>query len=73
MKRGTKKTVPQRYIPTKLSKRDKTKQREMLKKSRKQYKKGKYYTRKKVKSFKSKSSPHIVKARKIYNIDSIIP
>ena len=25
------------------------------------------------KSFKSKSSPHIVKARKIYNVDSIIP
>lgn len=73
MKRRTKKTVPQRYIPTKLSKRDKTTQREMLKKSRKRYKKGKYYTRKTLKSFKSKLSPHIVKARKIYNVDSIIP
>ncbi len=61
--------VPKRYIPTTLTKRDKSKQRSMLKKSRKQYKKGKYFTRKKVKSFKSKISPHITKAKKIYNFD----
>ena len=73
IKHKTKKTVPKRYIPTQLSIRDKKTQREMLKKSRKQYKKGKYYTRKKVKSFKSKTSPHIVKAKKIYNIDTIVP
>ena len=35
------------------------------------YKKGKYYTRKKVSSFKSKVSPHITNARKIYKIDKI--
>jgi len=34
-----KNTVPKRYIPSSLSRRDKSKQREMLKKSRKQYKK----------------------------------
>jgi hypothetical protein len=65
--------VPKRYIPTTLTKRDKSKQRSMLKKSRKQYKKGKYFTRKKVKSFKSKVSPHITKAKKIYNLDEIVP
>tara|TARA_B110000261_G_C13066573_1_gene350368 strand:+ start:536 stop:1027 length:492 start_codon:yes stop_codon:yes gene_type:complete len=69
----TKKKVPMIYIPTNLSTRDKIKQSTMLKKSIKQYKKGKFYTRKKVNSFKSKLSPHIVKARKIYNIYSIIP
>ena len=70
--RGGKK-VPKRYIPKQLTRKDKKKQRSMLKKSRKMYKKGKYYTRKKVKSFKSKTSKHILKARKIYKIDSIKP
>ena len=65
--------VPQRYVPKKLSKRDKKKQKKELKKSRKAYKKGKYYTRKKVKSFKSKVSPHILKARKMYKIEKIRP
>ena len=66
--RRLKKSVPKRYIPFYLSKRDKEKQREMLKKSRKQYKKGEYFTRKRVSSFKSKESPHIKNVRKIYNI-----
>lgn len=67
------KSVPKRYIPKGLTKRDKKKQREMLKKSRKMYKKGKYFTRKKVKSFKSKKSNHITNAQKIYKIDKIYP
>ena len=76
--RGGKKTkkrksVPKRYIPKGLTKKDKKKQREMLKKSRRMYKKGKYYTRRKVKSFKSKKSSHITKAQKIYKIDKIYP
>ena len=67
------KKVPKRYIPKQLTRKDKKKQRSMIKKSRKMYKKGKYYTRKKVKSFKSKVSPHITKAKKIYNLDEIVP
>ena len=67
------KSVPRRYIPKGLSKKDKKKQREMLKKSRKMYKKGKYFTRKKVKSFKSKKSNHITKAQKIYKVEKIYP
>jgi len=47
------------------------KQKKMLIKSRKLYKKGLYFTRKNVKSFKSKKSPHIIKAEKIYNVDKI--
>ena len=65
--------VPQRYVPKKLSKKDKKQQKKELKKSRKAYKKGKYHTRKKVKSFKSKVSPHILKARKMYKIEKIRP
>jgi hypothetical protein len=67
------KTVPKRYIPKGLTKKDKKKQREMLKKSRKLYNQGKYFTRKKVTSFKNKESPHIKKAKKIFKVESIYP
>ena len=66
-------SVPKRYVPKQLSKKDKKKQAKELKRSRKNYKKGKYYTRKKMKSFKTKVSPHILKARKMYKIDKIRP
>ena len=45
----------------------------MLLKSRNLYKKNKYYTRDKLSSFKNKQSPHILKALKIYDIQSITP
>ena len=62
-----------RYLPTKLSKKDKMKQSRMLNKSIKLYKKGKYYTRKSVKSFTSKTSKHILTARKLYKVNKIGP
>jgi len=65
--------VPARYVPKGLSKKDRKIQKRELKKSRKMYKGKKYYTRKKVKSFKSKVSPHILKARKMYKIEKITP
>ena len=64
-------SVPLRYIPKRLTKKDKKKQAKELRKSREAYKKGKYYTRKKMSSFKSKVSPHIIKARKMYKIDKM--
>jgi hypothetical protein len=45
----------------------------MLLKSRKLYKKNNYYTRKQVPSYKSKTSKHILNARKIYGIQNIKP
>ena len=72
-KRRKKTSVPKRYVPKQLSKKDKKKQAKELKKSRRAYKKGKYYTRKKMKSFKNKVSPHIIKARKMYKVDKITP
>ena len=42
-------------------------------KSKKLYKKQKYYTRKNISSYKNQKSKHIVKARKIYNIENITP
>lgn len=63
--------VPIKYLPKKLSIKDKNKLKRELKKSRKLYKKGKYHTRKKVKSFKSKKSNHVTNAENIYNIKSL--
>jgi hypothetical protein len=64
---------PIRYLPKVLTKKDKKTQINMLIKSKKLYKKHKYYTRKQVSSYKSKKSNHILKARKIYNIQNITP
>jgi hypothetical protein len=64
---------PIRYLPKKLTKKDKTKQIKMLIKSKKLYKKHKYYTRKNISSYKNKKSKHILNAQKIYNIKNITP
>ena len=65
--------IPIRYLPFALSKKDKQKQIKMLNKSKKMYKKGKYYTRKRLPSYNNKVSKHIIYARKIYNIQNITP
>ena len=65
------KKIPLRYLPKKLTLRDKKKQIKMLKKSRKLYQKGQYYTRKNLKSFESKKSNHILTAKKMYNVTKI--
>lgn len=64
---------PIRYLPKSLSKKDKQQQINMLTKSKKLYKKNKYYTRKALPSYKNKKSSHIMNARKIYNIETIKP
>ena len=65
--------IPVRYVPTKISEKDKQKQIAMLLKSRKLYKQHKYYTRAKIASYKNKTSKHILNARKIYNIQHVKP
>tara|TARA_B100000073_G_scaffold303411_2_gene271454 strand:- start:3160 stop:3693 length:534 start_codon:yes stop_codon:yes gene_type:complete len=70
-KQTNKKNVNLRYLPKSLTNKDKKKQYRMLQKSKKMYKQGKYYTRKHLKSFRSKTSRHIVKARKIYGVTKI--
>jgi hypothetical protein len=64
---------PIRYIPKKITRKDKQKQINMLIKSKKLYKKHKYYTRKNISSYKNIKSKHILNARKIYNIQNITP
>ena len=69
----TKIKLPRRYLPSLNEIKDMQKQVKMLMKSRKQYKKGKFFTRKKIKSYKSKTSNHITDARKIYGIENVEP
>ena len=63
---------PIRYLPKSLSKSDKINQIKMLTKSKKLYKMNKYYTRKRLLSYKNKKSEHVMNARKIYNM-SVYP
>ena len=67
------KPVPLKYVPKRLTKKDKARVRRELKKSRRAYRKGKYYTRKRVSSFKSRVSKHILRARKVYGVEDIVP
>jgi hypothetical protein len=66
-------SIPNRYVPDNLSSKDKKLQLKMLKKSRKMYKNKKYFTRKKISSFKNKKSSHIQRAQKIYGIKNVTP
>jgi len=66
-------SIPKRYIPFTLSKKDKVKQKNMILKSRKLYKSKQYFTRKKISSFKSKPSKHVINAKRIYQMDNISP
>ena len=65
--------IPIRYLPFGLSNKDSEKQVQMLNKSKSQYKKGKYFTRKQIKSFHSRPSKHISHAQKIYRLEKIVP
>jgi len=67
----SKKMITRRYLPNKLSKKDRKTQSKMLQKSIKMYKKGQYYTRRKLKSYPHKKSQHISNAEKIYKIPNL--
>ena len=71
MKTHKQRKINLRYLPKRLTARDKKRQTKMLIKSKKLYRQGKYYTRKPVKSFHSKTSSHILKARKVYGVQKI--
>lgn len=65
--------VPGRYAPKNLTKRDRKKQLNNLRKSRKLYKKGVYFTRPKIASFPNKKSPHLEHAYKKYGVNNMAP
>ena len=65
--------LPMRYLPKMLSRKDRKTQLRSLTKSRKLYKRGKYYTRPPLKTFVNKKSNHVSIAKHMYKIDSIVP
>jgi len=65
--------VPLRYLPKRLTKKDTRRQIQNLRKSRRLYKRGVFFERPKVRSFKSKPSKHIRVAEKMYGVDSVLP
>ena len=65
-------SIPLKYLPWRLSTKDRKQQLRQLKISRNAYKKHIYITRKKVKSYNSKKSQHLLKAQKIYKLNNIV-
>jgi hypothetical protein len=65
--------LPVRYVPRNITRKDKHKQIHMLLRSRKEYKKNNFYTRKNIASYKNVKSKHVANARKLYNIENIKP
>jgi hypothetical protein len=66
-------TVPRRYVPSHLTSGDARRQRESIRRSRKQYKKGRFVSRPNVKSFRARVSPHVAYAKQMYHVPSIRP
>jgi hypothetical protein len=63
-----------RYVPRALSRKDRRKQIAMLKRSRRMYKRGKYYSRStKLKSYPHVVSNHVVTAKRMYHMEKIMP
>lgn len=63
-------SVPQHYVPKHLSKKNKSMLKQELKKSRKMYKRGKYYTRKHIPDYKSKKTSWEKQVRNTYSVPS---
>lgn len=65
------KMITLRYLPNKLTKKDRKIQSKMLQKSIRMYKRGQYYTRRKLKSYPHKKSQHLSDAERIYKIPNL--
>lgn len=70
-KKPKKERYPTRYLPRTLSKRDRLKQLAMLRRSKRLYRKGRYYTRKRLTSFTSRRSRHLKRAATLYGTSNI--
>jgi hypothetical protein len=65
--------IPLKYLPKRLTRKDRTKVAADLAKSRRLYKRGKYYTRRQVASYPHHKSQHIANAERIYGTRNIRP
>ena len=64
--------IPNKYIPRHLTRKDYIKQKRNITNTRKLYKKKIYKNRPRVQSFKSKKSPHVENAKKMYKVKEIV-
>lgn len=64
-------SFPKKYVPSSMTHKDRAQQAKELLHSKKKYKKSQYYTRKKMASFRSRPSPHIATAKRIYRVSKI--
>lgn len=65
--------LPQRYVPKQLTRKDRKRQIAMVLRSRKAYNNRMYKTRKRLPSFKNKTSSHILKEKQVYKTDKSGP
>ena len=65
--------IPQNYVPQHLSSKSKKKAAGELKKSQREYNKGNYHTRKKIKGFKNRKTSWSSKVIEIYDLDKNKP
>ena len=65
--------IPQHYIPKALSIRDRITQKAHIQRLKQNYRRNRYINRPKLKSFKAKESPHVIRAKQLYNIRVIKP
>lgn len=65
--------IPLKYIPLRLSRKDRKKQRTMLQASRRAYKRGTYLSRSPLASYPHRPSPHLEKARRLYGVENMTP
>lgn len=65
--------MDKRYVPSSLSDADARKQTKALESARKGYKKKRYISRPHLTSFKSHTSPHITKAKRMYSVERVAP
>lgn len=62
---------PLRYVPRRLTRKDRTKQLRALARSRRSYKQKRYYLRPPLASFPSRESNHVRRAKRMYNVSAI--
>lgn len=65
--------IPEKYIPPSISKKDYINQRKNILKSRKLYKRGVYYVRPEIKSFKSRKTKHLKRVQTMYGVENLTP
>ena len=66
-------SIPNHYLPSQLTPKDRWRQRKGIQKSRRLYRKGIYVPRPRVSSFHSKPSRHVARAKAMYHVEHIGP